>query len=118
MPYGDRLCMVEDRWRNTWQIACYGDASREAGYRPRCRVRSEVRRALAARLDRRPARAPGRLLFRRRLLLRSQPVAGRARPRRAARLLPQIARAQPAVGVDAPRLAAAGRRLPQRVARL
>jgi uncharacterized glyoxalase superfamily protein PhnB len=21
MPYGDRRCMVEDRWGNTWQIA-------------------------------------------------------------------------------------------------
>ena len=23
MPYGDRRCMVEDRWGNTWQIARY-----------------------------------------------------------------------------------------------
>lgn len=23
MPYGDRRCMVEDRWGNTWQIATY-----------------------------------------------------------------------------------------------
>jgi PhnB protein len=23
-PYGDRRCMVEDRWGNTWQIATYG----------------------------------------------------------------------------------------------
>jgi PhnB protein len=22
-PYGDRRCMVEDRWGNTWQIATY-----------------------------------------------------------------------------------------------
>jgi PhnB protein len=22
-PYGDRRCMVEDRWRNTWQIATH-----------------------------------------------------------------------------------------------
>jgi len=22
-PYGDRRCMVEDPWRNTWQIATY-----------------------------------------------------------------------------------------------
>jgi PhnB protein len=24
MPYGDRRCMVEDKWGNTWQIATYG----------------------------------------------------------------------------------------------
>jgi PhnB protein len=23
MPYGDRRCMIEDRWGNTWQIATY-----------------------------------------------------------------------------------------------
>jgi len=23
VPYGDRRCMVEDRWGNTWQIATY-----------------------------------------------------------------------------------------------
>ena len=23
-PYGDRRCMIEDRWGNTWQIAVYG----------------------------------------------------------------------------------------------
>ncbi len=23
MPYGDRRCMVEDRWGNTWQIATH-----------------------------------------------------------------------------------------------
>jgi PhnB protein len=23
MPYGDRRCMVEDRWGNTWQIATF-----------------------------------------------------------------------------------------------
>jgi PhnB protein len=23
MPYGDRRCMVEDKWGNTWQIATY-----------------------------------------------------------------------------------------------
>jgi PhnB protein len=23
MPYGDKRCMVEDRWGNTWQIATY-----------------------------------------------------------------------------------------------
>jgi len=23
MPYGDRRCMVEDQWGNTWQIATY-----------------------------------------------------------------------------------------------
>jgi PhnB protein len=23
MPYGDRRCMVEDEWGNTWQIATY-----------------------------------------------------------------------------------------------
>ena len=30
MPYGDRRCMVEDKWGNTWQIAThmgYGDAT-------------------------------------------------------------------------------------------
>jgi len=26
MPYGDRRCMVEDRWGNTWQIATYPGA--------------------------------------------------------------------------------------------
>jgi len=34
MPYGDRRCMVEDRWGNTWQIATYpgeGDAYKGAG---------------------------------------------------------------------------------------
>jgi PhnB protein len=24
VPYGDRRCMVEDQWGNTWQIATYG----------------------------------------------------------------------------------------------
>lgn len=23
MPYGDRRCMVEDQWGNTWQIATH-----------------------------------------------------------------------------------------------
>jgi len=23
MPYGDRRCMVEDKWGNTWQIATH-----------------------------------------------------------------------------------------------
>jgi PhnB protein len=23
LPYGDRRCMVEDEWGNTWQIATY-----------------------------------------------------------------------------------------------
>jgi PhnB protein len=30
MPYGDRRCMVEDKWGNTWQIATHmgdGDAT-------------------------------------------------------------------------------------------
>ena len=28
-PYGDRRCMVEDKWGNTWQIATYmGDRGR------------------------------------------------------------------------------------------
>jgi PhnB protein len=30
MPYGDRRCMVEDKWGNTWQIATHlgeGDAA-------------------------------------------------------------------------------------------
>jgi PhnB protein len=28
MPYGDRRCMVEDKWGNTWQIATYrGEAA-------------------------------------------------------------------------------------------
>jgi len=26
MPYGDRRCMVEDAWGNTWQIAAYRGA--------------------------------------------------------------------------------------------
>src|SRR2546423_15080497 len=25
-PYGDRRCMVEDRWGNVWQIATYRDS--------------------------------------------------------------------------------------------
>ena len=25
-PYGDRRCMVEDKWGNTWQIATYSQA--------------------------------------------------------------------------------------------
>jgi PhnB protein len=25
-PYGDRRCMVEDKWGNTWQIAVYNGA--------------------------------------------------------------------------------------------
>ena len=29
MPYGDRRCMVEDKWGNTWQIATHrGDRNR------------------------------------------------------------------------------------------
>ena len=27
MPYGDRRCMVEDKWGNTWQIATRAPAS-------------------------------------------------------------------------------------------
>ena len=27
VPYGDRRCMVEDRWGNTWQIATYPERS-------------------------------------------------------------------------------------------
>jgi len=23
MPYGDRRCMIEDRWANTWQVATF-----------------------------------------------------------------------------------------------
>jgi uncharacterized glyoxalase superfamily protein PhnB len=30
MPYGDRRCMVEDRWGNTWQIAMFAE-KRDAG---------------------------------------------------------------------------------------
>jgi PhnB protein len=31
-PYGDRRCMVEDKWGNTWQIATYkGEAGRTMG---------------------------------------------------------------------------------------
>jgi PhnB protein len=26
MPYGDRRCMVEDKWGNTWQIATHSGA--------------------------------------------------------------------------------------------
>jgi len=26
LPYGDRRCMVQDRWGNTWQIATYHKA--------------------------------------------------------------------------------------------
>ena len=26
-PYGDRRCMVEDKWGNTWQIATYCDSA-------------------------------------------------------------------------------------------
>ena len=26
-PYGDRRCMIEDKWRNTWQIATYTASS-------------------------------------------------------------------------------------------
>ena len=29
-PYGDRRCMVEDPWGNTWQIAVYGEGNRAA----------------------------------------------------------------------------------------
>ena len=25
-PYGDRRCMVDDEWGNTWQIAAYANA--------------------------------------------------------------------------------------------
>ena len=27
-PYGDRRCMVEDKWGNTWQIAVYKERSK------------------------------------------------------------------------------------------
>jgi len=27
-PYGDRRCMVEDKWGNTWQIATYNNSGR------------------------------------------------------------------------------------------
>ena len=27
-PYGDRRCMVEDKWGNTWQIATYNSSGR------------------------------------------------------------------------------------------
>jgi len=30
MPYGDRRCMVEDQWGNTWQIATFAE-KRDAG---------------------------------------------------------------------------------------
>lgn len=30
MPYGDRRCMVEDQWGNTWQIAAFAE-KRNAG---------------------------------------------------------------------------------------
>ena len=30
MPYGDRRCMVEDMWGNTWQIATYMGERRAA----------------------------------------------------------------------------------------
>jgi PhnB protein len=30
VPYGDRRCMVEDQWGNTWQIATYAE-KRDAG---------------------------------------------------------------------------------------
>jgi uncharacterized glyoxalase superfamily protein PhnB len=39
-PYGDRRCMVEDRWGNTWQIAT---RSERKGDRPR-RVAASKRR--------------------------------------------------------------------------
>jgi len=29
-PYGDRRCMVEDEWGNTWQIATYTPKSAQA----------------------------------------------------------------------------------------
>ena len=29
-PYGDRRCMVEDKWGNTWQIATPSDVNRES----------------------------------------------------------------------------------------
>ena len=29
-PYGDRRCMVEDEWGNTWQIATYTPKSPQA----------------------------------------------------------------------------------------
>jgi PhnB protein len=30
MRYGDRRCMVEDEWGNTWQIATYRPSTTEA----------------------------------------------------------------------------------------
>jgi uncharacterized glyoxalase superfamily protein PhnB len=30
MPYGDRRCMVEDKWGNTWQIATYREVATDS----------------------------------------------------------------------------------------
>jgi len=30
-PYGDRRCMFDDPWGNTWQVATYGEGAGETG---------------------------------------------------------------------------------------